>query len=182
MSKLVVLLCLVNTLKLSAQTLPPSAKEVLHNHFTKWQIAKDTSVDWDDQGHKITQPFLKFFECNLNGDEYADYALAIRSLKDSVLTETFIALIAQGSSYTLFTFWSMVAPRTESEKCNITLEKAGAKITSFGFDDEDNLPEEKRDIREIFPTDCITIWCNSGCCPATYVFEGGRFRSFTSGD
>jgi hypothetical protein len=181
MNKIVVYLFLVHSFSL-AQTLPRNAEVVLGHHFSQWHVTKDTIIDLDQRGNRIVTPFLKLFKCNLNGDNTPDYGLSIMSQIDSTLTETFLALIGNDTTYQLFVFFSRVAPKTDEEKCNLVLEKAGTKVSNFGFDDEDNLPEEKADMREVFSTDCITVWCNNTCCSTTYVFENGGFSRFTSGD
>lgn len=149
--------------------IPPSILSTLDRDFPGWKAKID------------------FVPCQLNADTVTDYATGIIVPGKPDTLCYFLAFVSNSGSFAV--------ARLDSCKiwqggCGyfLRIEPKGKSVTNFGFDDEENFPEEKRTSprdpfpKSVFPTDCITLTLEDKNYCRSFVYHVNRFRSFSSCD
>jgi hypothetical protein len=176
------LLLVLSTNSIGSQTLPSEVRKVLDHSFTDWQVKSDSSLDQDEQMNEVWIHFQCFYKCNLNNDTLPDYALVVQSTEDSEKVESYLALIAEGTSYRLYRLWSTKASTSYDTGFDFAIEARGDTIVNFGFDDEQSVPPSLLASYDKFDVDCVTIAARAKNICRSYVFYKDKFWSFSSCD
>ena len=165
--------------------LPTNARKALDNKFPIWQHLQYSKEYYGNQIIDVDRNSKPILKCQLNDDTVPDYVLGIVIKEDTTLTVHFVALVSNEDSFSVLTLASYKNPNPMM--FYLYLYPRDTEIVNFGWDQANVPPELLRTFDEEtmtsrFSTDCIALFHTDKNYCIAFVFQTGRFWSFSSCD
>lgn len=153
--------------------LPENARRTIDRAYPSWSI-RTGIIEYEPPYATSNSEFpaAPCQRCFLNQDTIPDFALHIMIGEDSAAVEHFIVLLSEGQSYSVAELRTLPSTAGQFGTFYFVIYKAGYEFGDAPF-------AEQGDPRRAFPTDCVGIMMHDKNYCDIFLFDKGKFKSFS---